>query len=152
MIIKGDLIQLAKKGEFGVITHSVNCFCRMKRGIAPQLDKAFGCASFPKEAVEFEGDYNKLGTIDFINVEGLWVVNSYMQYHWQETSKYGIPLDYDAMRMCLRKINKLFKNKTIGLPQIGAGLAGGNWTIIESIIYEELQDMTVKIILYDKNI
>jgi O-acetyl-ADP-ribose deacetylase (regulator of RNase III) len=35
--IEGDLIDLAKRGHFDVVTHGCNCFCTMGAGIAPQM-------------------------------------------------------------------------------------------------------------------
>jgi hypothetical protein len=32
-------------------------------------------------------------------------------------------LDYEALALCLRKINHTFKGKHVGLPQIGCGIA-----------------------------
>jgi O-acetyl-ADP-ribose deacetylase (regulator of RNase III) len=49
----------------------------------------------------------------------------------------------------MRKINHLFKGNTIGLPMIGAGLAGGDWNRIKKIIEEELDAMDVWIVKYD---
>lgn len=144
-IIYEDLIKLAKNGEFNVITHSCNCFCRMKRGIAPVLAHEFGCDKFPLEQVNC-GDINKLGTIDH-QFRGLHVVNSYMQYHWKEHGKWGFPFDYDACKLCLRKINHEFKGQSIGLPMVGCGLAGANATVVLSIIEKELMDMEVTVVI-----
>lgn len=65
------------------------------------------------------------------------VINAYTQYDYG-TDK--INLDYDALRLCLRKINMLCDGLDIGLPKIGCGLAGGDWNIVSKIIEEELQD------------
>jgi len=35
-IIKGDLIELIKKGYFDVVIHGCNCFCTMGSGFAKQ--------------------------------------------------------------------------------------------------------------------
>ena len=40
-LIKGDLIQLAKNGEFDVIIHGCNCFCTMGAGIAKTIKDIF---------------------------------------------------------------------------------------------------------------
>jgi O-acetyl-ADP-ribose deacetylase (regulator of RNase III) len=61
------------------------------------------------------------------------------------------PLDYEALTLCLRKINKIFSGKKIGLPQIGSGLAGGNWNRIQSIIQQELRDCDVTVVIYKKS-
>lgn len=153
--ISGNLITLAKEGEFDVIVHGCNCFCTMGAGIAPQMAKAFGADKFPLEAVEYKGDINKLGQIDWNNlwkgtdgeyhqaVDEYWdiaVVNAYTQYGFGSNHEDGIerPLDYEALTMCLRKINQIFKGKKIGLPMIGCGLAGGVWD------YEKLDEETGK--------
>jgi len=144
--IEGDLIVLAKKGKFDVIAHGCNCFCRMKRGIAPQMAKAFGCDNFNLEDEIYEGDINKLGQIDFLtNPFGLTIVNAYTQYLWGTELK---PFDYDAFTLCMRKMNYKFKGKHIGLPQIGSHLAGGDWELIKEIIKKELKDCLVTIVIY----
>lgn len=115
-----------------------------------------------------EGDINKLGQIDYqqyyINtktgrlligstvplpefVKPLTVVNAYTQYRTGVALK---PLDYEALTLCMRKMNHLFQGMHIGLPLIGAGLAGGDWERIKVIIQEELSDCNVTIVHYDK--
>jgi O-acetyl-ADP-ribose deacetylase (regulator of RNase III) len=49
----------------------------------------------------------------------------------------------------MRKMNAIFKGKHIGLPLIGAGLAGGDWEVIKNIIQTELADCNVTIVHYD---
>lgn len=169
-IVEGDLIQLAKEGAFDVIAHGCNCFCRMKRGIAPQMASAFACDRFMGERPFLAGDINKLGTIDightYIAYEGgdikvydtpvnkswqdsgyklLKVVNAYTQYQWSTKTK---PFDYDAFTLCMRKMNHIFKGLHIGLPQIGSHLAGGDWETIEGIILGELKDCEVTVVVY----
>lgn len=166
--IKGDLIVLAKQGKFDVISHGTNCFCIQGAGIAPQMAKSFGTDLFDMENESYSGDINKLGTIDYEYREsplwftrkipfnnkgkGLFIVNSYTQYNLGPNHKEGIsiPLDYNALRLCMKKINHIFAGKHIGLPQIGAGLAGGDWKLIKQIIQEELKDMQVTVVIYDK--
>ena len=154
--IKGDLIKLAQQGQFDVVAHGCNCFCRMKRGIAPQMAAAFKCDKFLFESIGYEGDVNKLGNIDYKRValdarlspkkSYLIVMNAYTQYHWDSQSK---PFDYDAFTLCMRKINHRFKGDRIGLPQIGAGLAGGDWERIKTIIQNELKDCQVTVVIYE---
>lgn len=144
--IEGNLITYAKEGRVNVIAHGCNCFCRMKRGIAPQMAQAFGCDNFALEDKRFEGDINKLGQIDYItDMFGLTIVNCYTQYNWSTETK---PFDYDAFTLCMRKINKVFKGRHIGLPQIGSHLAGGDWELIKCIIQEELGDCETTVVIY----
>lgn len=149
-VIKGDLIKLALAGEFDVIAHGCNCFCTMGAGIAPQMARTFGANHFRLERRSYEGDYNKLGQIDWDNTMRPTVVNAYTQYGFGRNHSNGtdIPLDYDALTLCMRKINHQFKDKHIGLPQIGCGLAGGDWNRVSQIIEKELKDCTVTIVIY----
>jgi len=161
--IKGDLITLAKQGNFDVIAHGCNCFCTMKSGIAVQMAKEFGCDKYGLETTIHKGSINKLGCIDYMNCllkhdkvyakniptmyneNGLTVVNAYTQYNYGSDKG---NVDYDALRLCMRKINHVFKGNHIGLPQIGCGLAGGDWEIVKKIIQDEFADCNVTVVIY----
>lgn len=141
---KGNLIEEALEGKIEIIAHGVNCFCTQKKGIAKNMADKFQTDKFPMEAAMFAGDLNKLGTTDWKikttkhKEKSVWVVNMYTQFHWSQSSVYGIPLDYDALRLCFRKLNIEFEARTIGIPNlIGCGLAGGNPVIVKQIIQEE---------------
>lgn len=173
--IEGDLIVLAKQGIFDVIGHGANCFCTMKRGIAPQMAEAFRCDKFKLEDETYRGDINKLGQVDFnIYSEGplgfaMWgnihslddaerltwhkptrhlaVVNMYTQYHWSTVDNQK-PLDYDALSLCAKKLNHIFKGKHIGLPMIGAGLGGGDWDVIRGYLRSFITDCDITVVKY----
>ena len=162
--IDGDLIKLAQRGYFDVIAHGCNCHSKMGAGIAPQMAKAFGCDQFAMERVG--SDVNKLGNIDYQQFiltkltsddikngnfkPELTVVNAYTQFNYGRNHADGDakPLSYEALTLCMKKINVVFAGKHIGLPKIGAGLAGGNWNRIEHIINTELKDCQVTIVNY----
>ena len=59
------------------------------------------------------------------------VINAYTQYNY---SSHKPQLDYFALGTVLEQIKQDFPNYKIIMPKIGAGLAGGNWDIISSII------------------
>lgn len=147
--LEGDLIIAALAAEVDVVIHVTNCFCTQGKGIALQMAKTFHTDCMDLEEKGFEGDINKLGQIDFTikrvsQGKSIWVVNAYGQYHWKDPSPYGIPLDYDALRLCFRKINKEFKSYKIGLPYLpGGGLAGGNHNKIKEIIASEFKNCDV---------
>lgn len=197
--IEGDLIQLSFEGKFDLIVHGCNVFCTQKAGIAKSMVKAFHTDKFKMEDSQYKGDINKLGNIDYQhqylwfdhpnakegyavpmghksqnqkNVKDIYVVNAYTQFMYGTYHSGGVekPLDYEALRLCLRKINHIFKGKHIGLPAIGCGLAGGIWDFntanlnlvdydeflmgfkkdVKTIIQEELADMDVTIVHYKK--
>lgn len=155
--IEGDLISLSLQGNFDVIAHGCNCFCTQGAGIAKQMSEVFDTNNFrkyPQEMPMLRGDINKLGRIGyreyskFINDEIIHprvvVVNAYTQY------EPGANLDYEALTICLRKMNHVFKGMHIGLPQIGAGIAGGDWERIKVIIQQELKNCNVTVVIYNK--
>lgn len=170
--IEGNLISLALDAKFDVITHGCNCFCTMGSGIAVPMAKTFGADKFPLEDPKYKGDRNKLGQIDYemrmisaidkkvmtvlegsdrytsgkgsIEDHTLIIINSYTQYNYGQ--KFGPPLDYNALTLCLSKINAEFPGSKIGLPLIGCGLAGGDWNKVQEIIKTELNHMYVTIV------
>ncbi len=145
--IKGDLIQMAKQGHFDVICHGANCFCVMGAGIAKQIKYEYPEACIA-DRMTIKGDNSKLGTISYTHdIDGVIVVNAYTQYGY---GRGGINCDYNAIRSCMKIIKEKFSDKRIGLPLIGAGLAGGDWNIIKQIIEEELKGMDVTIVEFDK--
>lgn len=162
--MKGDLIDLAKKGTFDVIGHGCNCFCTMKKGIAQQMADAFGCDRFVFEE-QAHGDIEKLGRIDYMYVNHenknigfysnpekgliLAVVNMYTQYHWSQNSRFGLPIDYTALELCLVKMNHVFKGKHIGLPRIGCGEAKGDWSRVLEMIRTIMVDCDVTIVILE---
>lgn len=162
--IKGDLIFLTKQGMFDVIAHGCNCYSNMNAGIAVVMEREFNCSKFPMEQMGVS--FNKLGCIDFKeflvypnkksaetpvenNFTGklTYIVNAYTQARFGRT--FGPPADYEAIALCMRKINYQFKGMHIGLPKIGAGLAGGDWDKIKQIIQKELIDCKVTVVIYE---
>ena len=138
-IVKGDLIQLALAGEFDVIVHGCNCFCAMGAGIARQIKDKFPSA-YQADLETGKGDKKKLGTYSKAKVqknnERFIIINGYIQYHYSGS---GVLADYSAIDALFFQIQKKFPEKKIGYPRIGAGLAGGDWKKIGSIIDHRLE-------------
>ncbi|TXF90604.1 phosphatase [Neolewinella aurantiaca] len=138
--VDGDLIALARAGTFDVIIHGCNCQCVMGAGIAKSIRALFP-AAYRADCNTKKGDRDKLGTYSSAEVmvvdnQPLVVVNAYTQYGYRRQSTPNV--DYDAIRSVFQKVKTDFSGKRIGFPAIGAGLAGGSWSIIEEIIEEEL--------------
>ena len=144
--IKGDLIKLAKDGTFNVIGHGCNCFCTMGSGIAKSIKQNFPQA-YDADLKTRKGNKKKLGTCTFatINPLDLIVVNAYTQFQY---GRDRVHADYDAIRSCMSWIVESFPRSRIGLPKIGAGLAGGDWNRIYRIIEEEMSEVDVTIVEY----
>jgi O-acetyl-ADP-ribose deacetylase (regulator of RNase III) len=162
--VNGDLIELAKEGQFDAIAHGCNCMSTMGAGIALQMAKEFKCDRFKMETEWENPGFEKLGNIDYNGITYgniAYRISNPNDYYTEDVSftlvnaytQFGIgygSLDYEALTLCMRKINSVFKHKHIGLPQIGAGLAGGEWNRIKEIIKQELKDCKVTVVIYDK--
>jgi len=147
--VSGDIIQLAKDGAFDVIAHGCNCFHAMGGGLAAQIREHFPAAYNADLATPY-GDRAKLGESSIAQVATpagrCVVVNAYTQFL---PSRGGsIDVDYDAVRRVMASLKANYAGARIGLPQIGAGLAGGDWVQIEAIIAEELSGEDVSIVIY----
>jgi O-acetyl-ADP-ribose deacetylase (regulator of RNase III) len=134
----GDLIQKAKAGEFDVIIHGCNCYCTMGAGIAKTIKQVFP-AAYQADLATIVGDKTKLGTYSVAQLttagKTLTILNAYTQFDWRGP---GRKADYEAIRQVFRRVKQEYATKRIGYPAIGAGLAGGDWATIASIIEEEL--------------
>ena len=138
--VSGDLIELAKGGEFDVILHGCNCHCTWGAGIAKYMRYAFPEA-YRADANTRRGDENKLGKYSSHHYpNGLTVVNCYTQYGWNAIKK---SVDYTAVEKVFERVAINFKGKKIGLPKIGAGLGGGDWNIIEGLLNKHLPNAVV---------
>ena len=139
--ISGDLFENPK--QFDVIVHGCNCFSTMGAGVAKIIKENYPLA-FQVDKNSKLTPKDKLGKIT--HTTGLTIpiiINAYTQFQWK--GKYNV--DYEAIRSCMKLIKKQFSGKKIGMPKIGAGLAGGDWNIIKSIINEELVDENVIVVI-----
>lgn len=144
----GDLIQLALHGEFDAIVHGCNCFCTMGAGIAKQVKAAFPEA-WAADCATVKGDKAKLGSCTSAVSRGVRVFNAYIQYDYRG---WGVKADYHAIRQCMTQIAVEHPPLRIGIPQIGAGLAGGDWPTIHSILTEVFQDTDATVVYYQPSV
>jgi O-acetyl-ADP-ribose deacetylase (regulator of RNase III) len=92
-----------------------------------------------------------LGQVQFVAVGAqLWIANLIGQRDIR--SRGGVPpVRYEAIREGLGRIADFAKENeaTVHMPRIGAGLAGGSWEEISSIIEAELVEKGVTVTVYD---
>lgn len=122
----------------GVIAHGVNCQGVMGSGVAAALRKRypeimgndqFGYTNLTTKYLASD----LLGTVDFCTVsDELTIANCFTQ------DKYGTQkrqVNYEAIALCFEELeSSLYEGEMLHIPKIGAGLAGGNWEIIRTII------------------
>lgn len=154
-VIKGDIIALAEERRFSAIVHGCNCIHAMGSGLAPQIAKRWPKAELADFATPYN-DESKVGTIShYIDKElDTVIVNAYTQFH-TGTREDGRPaVDYTAIKDVFTTLNdkrglqQAFK--PVGIPMIGAGLAGGHWEAIETIIDLVTPDIEITLVEYEQ--
>lgn len=146
--VVGDLVVAAKAGELDAIAHGCNCFNTMKSGIAPLIAKAFPKA-FEADQGTVKGDKSKLGSLSPAWQEGILICNLYSQYNYTGRRQGKMDLNYEALDKSLSRFQAYIINEArvkgawkhqmrVGIPKIGAGLAGGDWELIYPIIEKNL--------------
>ena len=146
--IKGNLLDAFDRGDVDVIAHQCNCFCNMGSGIAPQIAKRYPSARAADNAT-IKGDSDKLATFTRaiiprnVNGEtiGVGVVyNLYGQFGYggqrMRTNYYALKRALKSMQNDLNDLGK--GDRIVGLPLIGCGLGGGDWSVVSEIINEVL--------------
>ena len=92
-----------------------------------------------------------LGEVQFVNVETDTVVANMIGQHGVGSVNGSAPIRYPAIAKCLEKVAEVVKkyNCSIHAPRFGAGLAGGDWKIIEALIVKILCDRGIQVTIYD---
>jgi len=158
--IKGDLITLAKQGEFDMIVHGCNCFNSMGKGIALSIKNNFPNA-YKADCKTIKGDRSKLGTYSFADVlredgSTFTVFNAYTQYTYWDRSV-PVLFEYDAFQEILDRIRGIDSSldafgegrKRWGFPLIGCGLAGGDKEVVLNMIATSLGGMDVTVVEFE---
>ena len=138
----GDIFE----GDEDIIIHGCNCKNNMGAGIAVQVKQKYPGAYMVDQKTTW-GDFGKLGLYTYFDAEdGKTIINAYTQYNY---TAFQVDVDYDAVKSVMTLINENYPNKTISMPKIGAGLAGGDWNIIEGIINEVFGDREVFVYIWN---
>jgi hypothetical protein len=89
--------------------------------------------------------------VKFVAVsDGIMVANLIGQHdiHSRGSSP---PVRYEAMREGLQRVAAQagWTSASVHMPRIGCGLAGGDWSIVEIIVREELATKGITVTVYD---
>lgn len=153
-VINGCLVGHAKSDyRFDAYMHQCNCFCRMGRGIAPQLASAFPEVR-EVDNYTIPGDIEKMGHFSVTRKTSPIIYNLYGQYHWKDHQpEPGRNTDYGKLAYSIISASKDMESKgvrSVGIPLIGCGLAGGDWEIVKCIIEGAFMDTDIKVTLFIK--
>lgn len=144
--IKGDLFQTPIK----VIVHGCNAQGVMGSGVAKIIREKYPKA-YERYRYQFEergglklGDVIAVSCGDRINDPDNYkiIVNAITQDMYGRDGKRYV--SYDAVAESMSKINRFFEIygiSAVAMPQIGAGLGGGDWNVIAAIIESELKSV-----------
>lgn len=160
-LITGDLLELGYQMRFTKIMHGCNCHHAFGSGIAKQIKLRWPEAYAADLATPY-GDRSKLGTRSEATVNShcgrLIIYNVYTQFDVSlkrdvfEYEAFGNYLSTEALKI---KAIAAYDPKGIGLPYIGAGLAGGDWSRIYPLLVNFARDVSpytaVTLVEYDGN-
>lgn len=149
--VNGDLFT----SEANVYAHGCNTRGGYGSGIAGQIARRYPEA---RDAYleKFRKEGWKLGQVQFVQVppEPDWGNQSdFFIANMATQNTYGGPgvhVDYDAVGKCFETVLRFCEEgaHTLAIPKIGAGLAGGDWARIESIIRDLLAKYDVQVTCY----
>jgi O-acetyl-ADP-ribose deacetylase (regulator of RNase III) len=96
----------------------------------------------------------KLGQTLFVPIENdqLYVANMIGQEGTVGNTPHDIPpVRYEALRQCLATVRDFAEshNASVHAPMFGSALAGGNWEVIELIIYQVFENSDVPVTIYE---
>lgn len=127
----GDVTDADEKA----ILHGCNAQGVMGSGVALAIRKKFPKA-YSDYVFEHRTDGLKMGAVYHTLTQGVFIFNAITQ------CRYGVErrhVDYEALYTALEYTNGLayaLTLKAVAMPRIGAGLGGGNWAIISTMIEE----------------
>jgi O-acetyl-ADP-ribose deacetylase (regulator of RNase III) len=115
---------------------------------------------WPRAEAQYHAWYNagpkipyplRLGHVQFVKVDEDLAVGNMIAQDGIGRHPTKPPIRYDALIDCLIVVREKAQkwNASVHLPRIGAGLAGGNWTIIEQLLLQELVAHGISVTVYD---
>lgn len=142
---KGNLLEATED----IIAHGVNCIGGFGSGVAGQIAKKYPEARKHYLEKYVSKDGWELGEIQYSHqADGKIIANCATQFSYLPR---GIcHADYLAIKQCMENLKYVASpNFTIAIPKIGAGLAGGDWSIIEPILFDIFNDYDITIYTID---
>ena len=141
--VKGDLFHT---DGIRAYAHGCNCAGAMDAGVAVAFKKRWP-RMFDEYAARCADGRLHLGDV-FVWSEGDEVVyNLAIQEHWKAKAKLA------ALARALRRAVALAANagvERIGLPRVGAGLGGIDWTRVKSVLEEVGAETPVTLVVFEQ--
>lgn len=144
--VKGNVVDALLNNEVDYLIHCCNAQGKYASGVAGEIRQRIPEAY--EAYMELYNTWTSRGNRDIplgdFNISGSRVINLVGQrYYGRDNKRY---VNYGALAQGFSGIEECFRmdltgedvpypeNITLGLPKIGAGLAGGDWEVIEELI------------------
>ena len=145
-----------KKGSItdateSIIVHGCNAQGKMRSGVAKVLREKWPEATWNVYSEKYDKNGLTVGEVIFGKQDGKIVANAITQEFYGYDGK--LYLSYEGLKEALKIIDRTYFDidhdgyVDIAMPRIGSGLAGGEWSIIEKIIQDNVINRDV--IIYD---
>jgi O-acetyl-ADP-ribose deacetylase (regulator of RNase III) len=140
---KGDIFATE---DIHAYAHACNCAGAMGAGIAIEFKRRWP-RMYEEYRVRCENGQFGLGDVFTWSEDGATIYNLGTQSHWRKKAQLA------ALSKSLRKMVALAKHSgiaKIGLPRIGAGLGGLDWTRVKRIITEVGGETDVTLVVFEQ--
>ncbi len=158
--IKGDFFKQILTGIYDHAVHGCNCQKNMGAGLAkmfanqyPQLRVADQEHQKPTMG-GYSNAYDSITDTNLVNIYSqFWYGKPYGNVKALRSQKYAFDIyenRLNAMKKAFTSLNAKYSGDHFLIPMIGAGLAGGDWNDIKTIIKNSLKDCHITFV-YKKN-
>ncbi len=143
--VTGDATSPAGEGH-KIVAHVCNDAGAWGAGFVLALSR-----KWPDTRRRYLEDRPAIRSVQYVYVEDdVAVVNMVAQRGLRSRSN-PVPLDYDALDVCLWMVADLAaeQSASVHMPRIGCGLAGGKWERVEPLIKTRLCSRDIPVVVYD---
>jgi O-acetyl-ADP-ribose deacetylase (regulator of RNase III) len=147
--VVGDVTEPTGPGP-KVVVHCCNDAGRFGAGVSGAIGRRFPEVERAYRSLSYDSGLT-LGQVQYVLVEPeLWVANLIGQHGIRWTHDLP-PIRYWAITAGLIDIAGFCRDHhtSVHMPRMGAGLAGGDWSIIEKKIIRHLVDKGISVTVYD---
>ena len=127
---QGNLLDVKR----GVIAHGCNCYGVMGAGVALAVREKYPKAFHDYVKVcnrYYDNPQDLLGEVNLVRVsDDILIANCFTQLDFGGRKRH---VDYSAVARCFEKLASADLEE-LHIPKIGAGLAGGDWKVLENLI------------------
>lgn len=148
---RGDVL----KANVDIVAHGVNCRGGFGKGIAGQIAKLYPHVR-EKYLEKHRGEGWKLGDVQYVLANDVLVIANCatQDEYWNlGDDRNRVYVNYQAIQTVMEKLllrantahGSLRSAAIIGMPRIGAGLAGGDWKRIEATVNEVFAETVIRV-------